>query len=211
VGYDQSVSGITSSADNKEQKLSPGQISGIKRKARFEAFMEALWPQIQELYYIKQMALIEVVDELHRQGHLKLSYSRLHKWLKRKHLMQPKKIKVIQCGVPWCGKMFHPTSSTQKRCNVCAPDGAANNRWNKYQMTQPQFDEFLVKQSGLCIGCLRTLTPGVMGKGLPHVDHCHITGRVRGILCMSCNTVLGQLQDDPSRLRRLATYIEKNR
>lgn len=40
------------------------------------------------------------------------------------------------------------------------------------------------------------------------IDHCHDTGKVRGALCFACNTALGKLADDPSRIRRLAAYVE---
>lgn len=42
-----------------------------------------------------------------------------------------------------------------------------------------------------------------------NVDHCHATGRIRGILCRRCNTALGQAKDDPGLLRRLADYLER--
>ena len=41
------------------------------------------------------------------------------------------------------------------------------------------------------------------------IDHCHVTGRVRGILCKDCNLVLGWMNDDPKRLRALADYLER--
>lgn len=41
-----------------------------------------------------------------------------------------------------------------------------------------------------------------------HVDHCHLTGKVRGLLCPNCNHALGKLQDDPVKLRRAADYLE---
>lgn len=41
-----------------------------------------------------------------------------------------------------------------------------------------------------------------------HVDHCHTTGKVRGLLCESCNLSIGRMGDSPSRLRSAAAYLE---
>ncbi len=41
-----------------------------------------------------------------------------------------------------------------------------------------------------------------------NTDHCHKTGKVRGILCRGCNQALGSLRDDPVRARRAAEYLE---
>jgi hypothetical protein len=43
-----------------------------------------------------------------------------------------------------------------------------------------------------------------------HVDHCHKTGRVRGVLCFNCNSAIGKLGDDPDAVRRAAAYLEGN-
>lgn len=41
-----------------------------------------------------------------------------------------------------------------------------------------------------------------------HIDHCHVTQKVRGLLCHACNTALGLVNDDPDRLKALIHYLE---
>ena len=41
------------------------------------------------------------------------------------------------------------------------------------------------------------------------VDHCHKTGRIRGVLCGDCNVALGRLQDDPVRALAAANYLTR--
>jgi hypothetical protein len=57
----------------------------------------------------------------------------------------------------------------------------------------------IVQQKGLCLIC-RAAPPAA-------VDHDHVTGRVRGILCGDCNTGMGQLDDNPWLLRRAIEYL----
>jgi hypothetical protein len=86
------------------------------------------------------------------------------------------------------------------------PHGRILNRWLQvYDLTEAQYDAFLTKQGGLCAICPRPLVR--MG---PHtcIDHCHKTGRVRGLLCRPCNVGIGNLQDDPVLLRKAIEYLE---
>lgn len=86
-------------------------------------------------------------------------------------------------------------------------------RWaqglRRYGLTAETFATMLVDQGGRCAIC-RTDAP--LGKSNRwHVDHCHATGVVRGLLCAGCNVGIGHLGDDPDRLRSAAAYIEHHR
>lgn len=70
----------------------------------------------------------------------------------------------------------------------------------KYGLSQQELAERIERQVGVCCICLRR--PAV------HIDHNHVTGTVRGVLCFTCNAALGQLQDDPTIMRRAAAYVE---
>ncbi|MEV7073553.1 endonuclease VII domain-containing protein [Streptomyces sp. NPDC093990] len=69
-------------------------------------------------------------------------------------------------------------------------------------MAEAERDEMVAVRRGLCAIC--STVPAV------HVDHCHKTGRVRGVLCFNCNSGLGLLGDDPEALNRAADYLEGN-
>lgn len=75
-----------------------------------------------------------------------------------------------------------------------------------YGMTAADYDRMLAEQDGHCKLCPRT-TAGPNLKRL-HVDHCHSTGRVRGLLCNKCNIMLGMAEDNVDRLRAAILYIE---
>ena len=62
-------------------------------------------------------------------------------------------------------------------------------RFNKYGITKEDYDKMLKKQEGKCAGCKKEFTN-------PHIDHCHRTGKGRGILCPKCNKALCQVNDD---------------
>ncbi len=74
----------------------------------------------------------------------------------------------------------------------------------KYGMTPETFQKMLKTQKNKCAICAQPLT-----KKTPPIDHCHKTGKVRGILCYRCNTGLGQFLDDPKLLLKAATYLRK--
>ena len=82
-------------------------------------------------------------------------------------------------------------------------------RWvvikSKYGISEENYNQMLAEQHGGCAIC------GRKQRGKKHiylyVDHNHITGQVRGLLCCSCNSAVGQFRDDPALLRRAIEYL----
>lgn len=73
----------------------------------------------------------------------------------------------------------------------------------KYGLSQAAYDELLSAQDGGCKICFRK-----PGKRPLHVDHCHATGIVRGLLCHQCNWYLGTIDADKTVLERLIDYVK---
>ena len=82
-------------------------------------------------------------------------------------------------------------------------------RWRAKRLgVEPGDVARMLKQQNGCAIC-HISTP--RGKNTWHVDHNHKTGRVRGVLCITCNIALGMLHDDPDRARAAAYYLELDR
>lgn len=73
-------------------------------------------------------------------------------------------------------------------------------------MTPEDYDRLLKAQKGRCAIC--RAKSGYRNGGNLHVDHCHETGMVRGLLCLKCNRAIGLLEE-PRLLRKAARYLEK--
>jgi hypothetical protein len=77
-----------------------------------------------------------------------------------------------------------------------------------YGISLETYNEMLAEQCNRCASCFRPFLPG---RGTcAQVDHCHETGRVRGLLCTNCNLALGWLEDDTQILRLLSQYLERS-
>lgn len=76
---------------------------------------------------------------------------------------------------------------------------------NVYGITHSDYLAMLATQGGGCALCNRK---PAKGKYL-HVDHCHTSGKVRGVLCHQCNWYLGTIDADPTILERIHEYRNK--
>jgi Recombination endonuclease VII len=86
---------------------------------------------------------------------------------------------------------------------------------NKYDLSTADFHALLKQQGNCCAICREQfdLTNGYRNCHIDHEAHPHDTrnkahGRVRGLLCNSCNNGIGRFRHDPERLRNAADYLE---
>jgi hypothetical protein len=100
-----------------------------------------------------------------------------------------------------------PEQKRQKRRRELLTEQAQERQraaqiFRTYGLTEQQFTALYMEQDGLCGICEVPLSE-------VHVDHCHQTGRVRGLLCRNCNIGLGFFQDSPRSLKRAINYLRR--
>lgn len=94
---------------------------------------------------------------------------------------------------------FQPGSPNYR----CARRKASLKR--KYGLTPHAYTLLRNGQGGRCACCGDEL----LGGRDEHVDHCHASGVVRGIVCRCCNSAVGFVKDDPERARMVARYLDR--
>jgi hypothetical protein len=78
----------------------------------------------------------------------------------------------------------------------------------RYGLTAEQHDAMLKKQHGLCAICLKPPSSTKKRTNILHVDHCHVTGKVRGLLCARCNVMLAHLEN-PAWTPKAQAYLSE--
>jgi hypothetical protein len=76
--------------------------------------------------------------------------------------------------------------------------------FQNFGITPIQYNEMVAKQDNKCAIC-KTDKPG--GKGRWHIDHCHKTNVVRGLLCQKCNMGMGHFGDNVEVLQKAINYL----
>ena len=113
----------------------------------------------------------------------------------------PVKIRVRPKGdSPRCFNALREEESNYFKKN---PDRSIGRRWKDHgvNFTVEEYRDLFEKQSGLCAICKKSSKINLA------VDHCHETGRVRGLLCTRCNLGLGCFSDDPEQLKIAISYL----
>ena len=100
----------------------------------------------------------------------------------------------------------------QRKSRAANPDYYLNQGLLKnYGITIEQYRETLAKQGGVCAICKQPETTEIRGKviAMP-VDHCHTSGKARGLLCTQCNRALGLFKDNQSVLEAAINYLKEH-
>ncbi len=123
------------------------------------------------------------------------------------------------CGVE---KNISDFYTGRKDCKDCK-NSAARKRWaenieastrykkrarerakeRRYGITQEQFDQMLIDQDNKCGVC----NIEFKNTKSTHIDHCHKTNKVRGLLCSDCNMALGQFYDNVELMNNAINYL----
>ncbi len=97
-----------------------------------------------------------------------------------------------------------------KEWNTKYPERALDGRLRyKYGITREEYLALLASQAGVCAICREPETATNRGKPiLLAVDHDHVTGAVRALLCGRCNTGIGSFRDKPELLAAAIAYLQ---
>ena len=110
-----------------------------------------------------------------------------------------------------CGNPKYEKSSTL--CLVCHNQRSLTYhmqtyRFKKYGVTRDWYEEEVKKGCAICKTPLEANSKVKRERG--HIDHCHTTNKVRGVLCDLCNKGLGQFRDNTGFLKEAIKYLEEN-
>jgi hypothetical protein len=97
-------------------------------------------------------------------------------------------------------------------CKLCSKQYIKNNpqyreKWyfkRYYGISIAEKEQLLIIQNNCCGICKQAFS----NSKATHIDHCHITSKVRGILCSNCNTMLGLAKDNQEILQNAINYLK---
>lgn len=108
----------------------------------------------------------------------------------------------------WCKNCFKKYGKEYKEVHSTTVRQNRNKTFKyKYGITIEKYEQMLLEQENKCLACERNFSEQIR----PDVDHNHLTKKVRGILCHSCNLALGYLKDNEDIIQRLLDYIKNSK
>lgn len=113
------------------------------------------------------------------------------------------------CG--YCKEVFTKTVNiaNKTRLKFCSRSCKLKlRRVNRYGTTKEILLDMIKDQNNCCAICKKAFDY-VDIHGV-NIDHCHKTGKVRGLLCVNCNQGLGQFKENIVSMKEAIKYLEKN-
>jgi hypothetical protein len=89
---------------------------------------------------------------------------------------------------------------------VCKECKSHINRLSRFHITPDTYQQLLDAQNNKCAICENEL---LLEKNKSVIDHCHDTNEIRGILCLKCNTGLGNFSDKKTVLEKAVRYLKQ--
>lgn len=112
------------------------------------------------------------------------------------------------CGTlhdQWRRKNLPAAAAAGRKWRAENPERSKDHgRKKNYDLPLGTYDRMLAQQNGKCAICF---AESAGGKGAFHVDHCHDSGKVRGLLCHECNLGLGKFKDRADLLTSAINYL----
>jgi hypothetical protein len=135
------------------------------------------------------------------KGLCKMHYQRLlrHGHTRYRDRKKPAK----QCGILGCDNVLYAK-------DLCHSHYAKQRKWKAYGVDATRYQEMLREQKGVCAICSQPekITDNASGKSKDlAIDHDHVTGAIRALLCSACNTAIGLFNDDEGLLAKAQTYV----
>jgi hypothetical protein len=135
------------------------------------------------------------------KGLCKMHYQRL---LRHGHTRyRDRKVPAKQCMIDGCDNILYAK-------DLCHLHYAKQRKWRAAGVDAARYQEMLREQGGVCAICREPERhrDGLSGKPKDlAVDHDHVTGAVRALLCSACNTAIGLFNDDDALLAKAQAYV----
>ena len=97
-------------------------------------------------------------------------------------------------------------------CSCCGKERKRQSRLARYNLTVKQYELMLKAQNGVCAICKQ---PEIIKQNNRiirlAVDHDHTTGKIRGLLCSTCNILLAHVENNPEILKEIPRYLQKGK
>jgi hypothetical protein len=138
-------------------------------------------------------------DECRRTGSEKRAIANYERKKEEARLLGPR---LKRCDCLQCGKQFFSERSTKLCSEACRRERQRNRyRHRTHGVEDGSYESMLRLQDARCLICkeIKRLV----------VDHCHVNGHVRGLLCSQCNSGLGFFHDSVENLSGAVRYLQE--